>query len=72
MDDLRDEAIQSLSASMDDAEEQHERQISQVSKRVSSEQIADLQTSTTSKTIRRTRGEKTKYPVNGNCKIKRY
>ena len=42
MDDLRDEAIQSLSASMDDAEEQHERQISQVSKRVSSEQIADL------------------------------
>ena len=43
MDDLRDEAIQSLSASMDDAEEQHERQISQVSKRVSSEQIADLQ-----------------------------
>ena len=43
MDDLRDEAIQSLSASIDDAEEQHERQISQVSKRVSSEQIADLQ-----------------------------
>ena len=43
MDDLRDEAIQSLSASMDDAEEQHERQISQVSKRVSSKQIADLQ-----------------------------
>ena len=42
MDDLRDEAIQSLSASMDDAEEQHERQISQISKRVSSEQIADL------------------------------
>ena len=42
MDDLRDEAIQSLSASMDDAEEQHEQQISQVSKRVSSEQIADL------------------------------
>ena len=27
---------------MDDAEEQHERQISQISKRVSSEQIADL------------------------------
>ena len=42
MDDLRDEAIQSLSASMDDAEEQHERQISQISKRLSSEQIADL------------------------------
>ena len=42
MDDLRDEAIQSLSASMDDAEEQHERQISQISKRVSSDQIADL------------------------------
>ena len=42
MDDLRDEAIQSLSASMDDAEEQHERQISQVSKRLSSKQIEDL------------------------------
>ena len=33
---------QTLSATMDDAEEQHERQISQISKRVSSEQIADL------------------------------
>ena len=42
MDDLREGAIQTLSASMDDAEEQHEQQISQVSKRVSSEQIADL------------------------------
>ena len=43
MDGLRDGSIQTLSASMDDAEEQHERQISQVSKRVSSKQIADLQ-----------------------------
>ena len=42
MDDLRDGSIQTLSASMDDAEEQHERQISQISKRLSSEQIADL------------------------------
>ena len=42
MDDLREGAMQTLSASMDDAEEQHEQQISQVSKRVSSEQIADL------------------------------
>ena len=42
MDDLREGAIQTLSASMDDAEEQHEQQTSQVSKRVSSEQIADL------------------------------
>ena len=33
---------QTLSATMDDAEEQHERQISQVSKRLSSKQIADL------------------------------
>ena len=41
-DDLRDGSIQTLSATMDDAEEQPERQISQVSKRVSSEQIADL------------------------------
>ena len=43
MDDLRDGSIQTLSATMDDAEEQHERQISQVSKRLSSKQIADLQ-----------------------------
>ena len=43
MDDLRDGSIQTLSASMDDAEEQHERHIRQVSKRLSSEQIADLQ-----------------------------
>ena len=43
MDDLRDGSIQTLSATMDDAEEQHERQISQISKRVSSKQIADLQ-----------------------------
>ena len=42
MDDLRDGSIQTLSATMDDAEEQHERQISQVSKRLSSEQTADL------------------------------
>ena len=42
MDDLRDGSIQTLSATMDDAEEQHERQISQISKRLSSEQIADL------------------------------
>ena len=42
MDDLRDGAIQTLTATMDDAEEQHEQQISQVSQRVSSEQIADL------------------------------
>ena len=42
MDDLRDGSIQTLSASMDDAEEQHERPISQISKRLSSEQIADL------------------------------
>ena len=42
MDDLRDGSIQTLSATMDDAEEQHERQISQVSKRLSSEQMADL------------------------------
>ena len=42
MDDLRHGAIQTLSATMDDAEEQHEQQISQVSQRVSSEQIADL------------------------------
>ena len=42
MDDLRDGSIQTLSATMDDAEEQHERQLSQISKRVSSEQIADL------------------------------
>ena len=42
MDDLREGAMQTLSASMDDAEEQHKRQISQVSKRVSSKQIADL------------------------------
>ena len=41
MDDLRDGAIQTLTAT-DNAEEQHEQQISQVSKRVSSEQIADL------------------------------
>ena len=42
MDDLRDGAIQTLTATMDNAEEQHEQQISQVSKRFSSEQIADL------------------------------
>ena len=42
MDDLRDGSTQTLSATMDDAEEQHERQISQISKRLSSEQIADL------------------------------
>ena len=42
MHDLRDGSIQTLSASMDDAEEQHERQISQVSTRLRSEQIADL------------------------------
>ena len=42
MDDLRDGSIQTLSATTDDAEEQHERQISQISKRLSSEQIADL------------------------------
>ena len=42
MDDLRDGAIQTLTATMDNAEEQREQQISQVSKRVSSEQIADL------------------------------
>ena len=42
IDDLRDGSIQTLSATMDDAEEQHERQISQISKRLSSEQIADL------------------------------
>ena len=42
MDDLRDGAIQTPSTTMDDAEEQHEQRISQVSKRVSSEQIADL------------------------------
>ena len=42
MDDLRDGSIQTLSATMDDAEEHHERQISQVSKRLSSEQMADL------------------------------
>ena len=42
MDDLRDGAIQTITATMDDAEEQHEQQISQVSKRGSSEQIADL------------------------------
>ena len=35
MDDLRDGAIQTLTTTMDDAEEQHEQQISQVSKRVS-------------------------------------
>ena len=32
MDDLRDGAIQTLSATMDDAEEQHEQQISHVQK----------------------------------------
>ena len=42
MDDLRDGAMQTLTATMDDAEEQHEQQSSQVSKRLSSEQIADL------------------------------
>ena len=42
MDDLREGAMQTLATTMDDAEEQHERQISQVSKRVCSEQIADL------------------------------
>ena len=40
IDDLRDGSIQTLSATMDDAEEQHERQISQISKSVSSEQIS--------------------------------
>ena len=34
MDDLRDGAIQTLSATMDDAEEQHERQTSQMSEDV--------------------------------------
>ena len=42
MDDLREGAMQTLATTMDDAEEQHEQQISQVSKRVSSKQIADL------------------------------
>ena len=42
MDDLRGGAIQPLSATTDDAEEQHKQHISQVSKRLSSEQIADL------------------------------
>ena len=42
MDDLTEGAMQTLAATMDDAEEQHEQQISQASKRVSSEQIADL------------------------------
>ena len=42
MDDLRDGLIQTLSAIMDNAEEQHERQISQISKRLSNEQIVDL------------------------------
>ena len=43
MDDSRDGAIQALTATMDDAKEQHKQQTSQVSTRVSSEQIADLQ-----------------------------
>ena len=42
MDDLRHGAVQTLTATMDDAEKQHKQQISQVSKRVSSKQIADL------------------------------
>ena len=42
MDVLRDGAIQTLSATKDDAEEQHEQQISQVSERVRTEQIAEL------------------------------
>ena len=37
MDDLKDDSIQTLAAIMDDAEEQHERQISQISKKASSE-----------------------------------
>ena len=40
MDGLREGAMQTLATTMD--EEQHEKQISQVSKRVSSKQIADL------------------------------
>ena len=42
MDDLRDGAIQTLSATMDDAEEQHEQQISQMSEDVRRQFLDDL------------------------------
>ena len=42
MDDLRDGAIQTLTATMDDAEEQHEQQISQMSEDVRRQFLDDL------------------------------
>ena len=42
MDDLRDGAIQTLTATMDDAEEQHEQQISQMSEDVRRQILDDL------------------------------
>ena len=42
MDDLRDGAIQTLSATMDDAEEQHEQQISQMSEEFRRQFLDDL------------------------------
>ena len=67
MDDLREGAMQTLATTMDDAEEQHEQQISQVSKRVSSKQIADLH-----ERAQRARQLEGQDPVNDDRKIMRY